>query len=58
MKVVNAYIEPILKDAIEKAKVESLHGEKPIPESSDDDTLLDHLVRLTTGRCYWLCYFS
>ena len=58
MKVVNAYIEPILKDAIEKAKVESLHGEKPSPESSDEDTLLDHLVRLTTGRCYRLCYFS
>ena len=49
MRVVNAYIEPILKDAIEKAKTASLHGEKPA-ESSDEDTLLDHLVRLTTGR--------
>ena len=49
MRVVNAYIEPILKDAIEKAKTASLHGEK-LAESSDEDTLLDHLVRLTTGR--------
>ncbi|KAH0833049.1 cytochrome P450 [Lanmaoa asiatica] len=48
MKVVNSYIEPILKDAIEKAKTATLNGEKPTPESSDEDTLLDHLVRLTT----------
>ena len=42
MKVVNAYIEPILNDAIGKAK--NLHGEKPTPQASDEDTLLDHLV--------------
>ncbi|KAF8547417.1 cytochrome P450 [Imleria badia] len=47
MKVVNAYVEPFLQDAIEKAKAASLHGENT-PESSDEDTLLDHLVRLTT----------
>ena len=58
MKVVNAYIEPILKDAIEKAKTAALHRERLTPESSDEDTLLDHLVRLTTGRCYWLYYSS
>ena len=51
MEVVNAYIEPILKDAIEKAKTAAPHGEKSTPESSDEDTLLDHLVRLTTGMC-------
>lgn len=50
MKAVNAYIEPILKDAIEKAKTTTLRGEKPTPESSNEGTLLDHLVRLTTGR--------
>lgn len=49
MKVVNAYIEPILKDAIEKAKTATTQGEKPTAESSDEDTLLDHLVRFTTG---------
>lgn len=51
MKVVNAYIEPILKNAIEKAKMDVSHGDKPISKSSDEDTLLDHLVRLTTGEC-------
>ncbi|KAF8547413.1 hypothetical protein OG21DRAFT_1527175 [Imleria badia] len=47
IKIVNAYVEPILKDAIEKAKAASLHEEKN-PESSDETTLLNHLVRLTT----------
>ncbi|EGO01601.1 hypothetical protein SERLA73DRAFT_176994 [Serpula lacrymans var. lacrymans S7.3] len=47
MNIVNAYIEPILKEAIEKRKAASLSGEKT-EELSDDDTLLDHLVRLTT----------
>ncbi|KAF8126892.1 cytochrome P450 [Boletus edulis] len=46
MKVVNAYIEPILKDAIEKVKT-TPRG-KTAPDSSDEGTLLDHLVRLTT----------
>jgi hypothetical protein len=58
MKIVNAYIEPILKDAIERAKTAAVHREKPTPESSDEETLLNYLVRLTTGRCYWLYNFS
>ena len=58
MKVVNAYIEPILKDAVEKAKTAALDVEKPIPESFDEDTLLDHLIRLTTGRRFLLCHSS
>ncbi|KIK94934.1 hypothetical protein PAXRUDRAFT_11751 [Paxillus rubicundulus Ve08.2h10] len=44
MKVVNAYIGPILKDAIEKGKMATTRPEK----LSDNDTLLDHLVQLTT----------
>ncbi|KIJ66961.1 hypothetical protein HYDPIDRAFT_26376 [Hydnomerulius pinastri MD-312] len=48
MKVVNAYIEPILKDVIEKRKMAVRRGEKESEELSDEDTLLDHLVRLTT----------
>ncbi|KAF8843740.1 cytochrome P450 [Paxillus ammoniavirescens] len=48
MKIVNAYIEPILKDAIEKRKMVVMRGEKPSDELSDDDTLLDHLVQQTT----------
>ncbi|KIJ13434.1 hypothetical protein PAXINDRAFT_170499 [Paxillus involutus ATCC 200175] len=47
MKTVNAYIEPILKDAIEKRKVTAMRGEKLSDELSDD-TLLDHLVQQTT----------
>jgi hypothetical protein len=53
MKTVNAYIEPILKDAIEKRKVAAMRGEKLSDELSDD-TLLDHLVQQTTGaRLSW-----
>ncbi|KAH7926998.1 cytochrome P450 [Leucogyrophana mollusca] len=48
MKVVNEYIEPILTEAIDKRKKMSESGEKQDEELSDDDTLLDHLVRLTT----------
>lgn len=50
MKVVNAYIEPILKDAIERANIAATQGKKPFSEFSGEDTLLDHLVRITTGR--------
>ncbi|KAH7882561.1 cytochrome P450 [Phlebopus sp. FC_14] len=48
MKVVNAYIEPILQEAIEKRKMALARGEKDGKGPSDEDTLLDHLVRLTT----------
>lgn len=50
MNIVNAYIEPILKDAVKKAKTALPTGEKSNLESSDEDTLLHHLVRYTTGR--------
>jgi len=48
MKVVNAYIEPILKDAIERANAAATQGEKSTSKLSDGDALLDHLVRITT----------
>lgn len=47
MKVVDLFLKPILKDAIEKheASQEFSNAEKEF----EDETLLDHLVRQTTG---------
>jgi len=49
MKVVNAFIEPILQEAVEKRKgpVGMKAGEKEI---DDSETLLDHLVNYTDGE--------
>ncbi|KAH7906601.1 cytochrome P450 [Hygrophoropsis aurantiaca] len=46
MNVVNAFLEPIVKDAIEKHKQSEKMGMKD--EFADEETLLDHLVRFTT----------
>ncbi|EIW84585.1 cytochrome P450 [Coniophora puteana RWD-64-598 SS2] len=48
MRVVNAYIEPILQEAIERQKALSAVEKKADTEVADDDTVLDHLVRQTT----------
>lgn len=45
MKVVNAFLDPILKDALEK---HSTAGEFDKNDFTDDQTLVDHLVNLTT----------
>ncbi|KDR78034.1 hypothetical protein GALMADRAFT_64763 [Galerina marginata CBS 339.88] len=45
MQVVNAYIEPIVKEALAK-KQNFPHLDKD-QENPDDETLLDHLVRVT-----------
>ncbi|KAH7926999.1 cytochrome P450 [Leucogyrophana mollusca] len=46
MELVNAFLDPIIQDAIEKHKrSENLEVKD---ESADDEALLDHLVRLTT----------
>ena len=58
MEVVNAYLDPILKEALEKKKAyqaeksdESARtGDHAKEEISDDETLLDHLVKLTDGE--------
>jgi hypothetical protein len=51
MKVVNAFLDPILKDAMEK---HSTTVEFDKTELADDQTLVDHLVNLTSGEigCY------
>ena len=45
MKIVNSYIEPIVKEALEKKRNSPIKekGEEP----SDEETLLDSLVRVT-----------
>ncbi|KAG2131949.1 cytochrome P450 [Suillus cothurnatus] len=45
MKVVNAFLDPILKDALEKR---SMAGEFDKNEFADDQTLVDHLINLTS----------
>ncbi|KAG2028464.1 cytochrome P450, partial [Suillus americanus] len=45
MKVVNAFLDPIVKDALEK---HSTAGEFDKNEFADDQTLVDHLVNLTS----------
>ncbi|KAI9066444.1 cytochrome P450 monooxygenase pc-3 [Trametes sanguinea] len=51
MAVVDAFIEPILQDALRK-KQERAQNEKNLDEkdSQDEDTLLDHLVKQTSGK--------
>ncbi|KAH7906604.1 cytochrome P450, partial [Hygrophoropsis aurantiaca] len=46
MNVVNVFLEPIVKDAIEKSKQSEKVNMKD--EFADEETLLDHLVRFTT----------
>jgi hypothetical protein len=51
MQVVNAFLDPIIRDAIEKHKTAVLNGEKLSTDAvGEDDTLLDHLVRSTDGN--------
>ncbi|KAH7885026.1 cytochrome P450 [Phlebopus sp. FC_14] len=48
MKIVNAYLEPILQEAIGKQKMVILErGEEEGKKPFDEDTLLDYLVRQT-----------
>lgn len=58
MKVVNSFLDPILKDALEKHRATA---KSDISESVDDETLVDHLVKLTSGeitRGYRIIYRS
>lgn len=46
MRVVDTFLEPILKEALRKTK----DKEWLRKEIQDDETLLDHLVRFTSGE--------
>ncbi|PCH42809.1 cytochrome P450 monooxygenase pc-3 [Wolfiporia cocos MD-104 SS10] len=52
MKVVNAYVDPILKEAVAKKEERIRQGkvvdEKESETLEDDETLLDHLVKYTS----------
>lgn len=52
MKIVNAFLEPVLRNATEKAKHGPLKDEKNRSELDEDDTLIDNLVRYTSGECF------
>ena len=47
MKVVNSFLDPILKGTMEKHRATA---KLDISESVDDETLVDHLVKLTSGE--------
>ena len=56
--IIDAFIEPIISDAVEKAK--SRDGQLADARTDEDersaDTLLSHLVRMTAGTwAQWLC---
>lgn len=46
MQIVNSFIDPIVKEAISKKQSTEASGEKNV--GADDETLLDHLVQMTT----------
>ncbi|THG93091.1 hypothetical protein EW026_g8045 [Hermanssonia centrifuga] len=53
MRVVDAYLDPILKAALKKAEDEKGSGrvnEEVQDDLEENETLLDHLVRYTTGK--------
>ena len=56
MRVVDAYLRPILEEALAK-KARREGGEKRGPEEAeeieDGETLLDHLVKYTSGEWAW-----
>lgn len=57
MKVVSAYIDPIIHDAIEKKKLTtSLRDklEKADDEVAEGETLLDELLNVTSGRFLYI----
>ncbi|PCH42820.1 hypothetical protein WOLCODRAFT_17951 [Wolfiporia cocos MD-104 SS10] len=51
MKVVNAYVDPILKEAVVKKEEQTRQGkvDKESNTPEDDETLLDHLVKYTSS---------
>lgn len=48
MDVINAFIDPILREAIEKKKADVVRADKK--EVDEGDTLLDHLINYTDGK--------
>ena len=56
MKIVNAFLDPILAEALRKkhdhqSSEKLVDKERGNDEIEDDETLLDHLVKMTDGQC-------
>ena len=49
MKVVNAYLAPIIQDAIRKREGGMAKAEE-VKDGEDEGTMIDHLVGLTSGQ--------
>ena len=60
MRVVDAYLRPILEEALVKKARRERGGKARLVEAADEiedgETLLDHLVKYTSGE--WLCLAS
>jgi hypothetical protein len=50
MEVVNATLAPVIEKAIRKKEAEKACGGKENENEGEGETLLDHLVQLTTGE--------
>jgi hypothetical protein len=58
MKVVNAHLAPIIRDAVQKKEArEKEKGKVKEQGVGDEETLIDHLVELTSGKCD-LCVYT
>ena len=58
MEIVDSFLNPILQQALEnreKEKAAGLHSGADADDVDDDDTLLNNLVRSTTGECDFAC---
>ena len=54
MKIVRAFINPIVDDAIRARKEKSAKGDVTAKEEIEEgESLLDHLVKYTSGRRFW-----
>lgn len=57
MKVINQFLDPILKTALEKKRLRTV-AKPDIDAEAPSLTLLDHLVQYTDGerfhRCSWV----
>ncbi|CAE6510479.1 unnamed protein product [Rhizoctonia solani] len=55
MKIINAYVTPILRKKLEQRARRSGIGSNPTNEGNkeDGDTLLDHLIGFTQGKCIY-----
>lgn len=59
MQVCYKFIDPILKEALEKKSLRQATSEKSLNDSEDleGETLLDHLVNHTEGGCFGTTYY-